>query len=122
MKLIELTAKTRRGQSLMEYTVIIAIVVGALVVMRVYMKRGIQSAIKAAADQLAPQATSDIFNLEKGGYLESSNSFTHEIDIKNIITRPYLGPPMGMDMKTTYNRTTDTQSNEVYFQGEYEEE
>lgn len=44
-----------KGQSIMEYAIIIGIVVIALSAMQVYVRRGIQATIKVAADQLGPQ-------------------------------------------------------------------
>ncbi len=53
MKKIRLSHST--GQSLVEYSIILAIVGAALMGMQMYMKRGIQAAIKVSADQLGPQ-------------------------------------------------------------------
>lgn len=41
-----------KGQSIIEYTTIIGLVVIALSAMQVYIKRGIQAGIKIAADEL----------------------------------------------------------------------
>ena len=44
-----------KGQSTLEYAVIIAVVVGALLVMQIYMKRGMQGRMREAADDLGSQ-------------------------------------------------------------------
>lgn len=49
---------TKRGQALFEYAVIIGIVVLALGMMQVYVRRGIQAGIKIAADELGRQEDS----------------------------------------------------------------
>lgn len=105
----------------MEYSIIIAIVVTALMIMQVYMKRGIQAATKVAADQLAPQTTPDFAKLERG-YLESANSISREKGSRNIQTRDYLSSAPGMDMQTNYDSATNAQSNESYNAGVYEEQ
>ncbi len=46
---------SRKSQSLIEYSLILAIVGAALVGMQFYMKRGLQAAIKISADQLGSQ-------------------------------------------------------------------
>lgn len=46
---------SKRAQSLIEYSLILAILGAALVGMQVYMKRGIQGVVKTAADQLGTQ-------------------------------------------------------------------
>jgi uncharacterized protein (UPF0333 family) len=42
----------KRGQSTLEYAVIIAVIVGALIAMQVYVKRGIQGRLRTAADDI----------------------------------------------------------------------
>lgn len=45
----------KKAQSVIEYTLILALIGAALAAMQVYMKRGLQGAVKVAADQLGPQ-------------------------------------------------------------------
>ena len=45
----------KRGQSTLEYSVIVAVVVGALIAMQVYVKRGLQGKIRDSADQIGEQ-------------------------------------------------------------------
>lgn len=45
----------RQGQLAVEYVVILTIVVGALLAMQMYFKRGIQGRIKASADSVGEQ-------------------------------------------------------------------
>ena len=46
---------TRRGQSTLEYAVLIAVVIGALVSMQIYLKRGTQGKLRSAGDQVGEQ-------------------------------------------------------------------
>lgn len=45
----------KRGQSTLEYAVIIAVIVGALLAIQVYIKRGIQGRLKQASDDIGDQ-------------------------------------------------------------------
>lgn len=45
----------RRAQSTLEYALIIAVVVGGLIAMQVYVKRGLQGRLKSAADDIGEQ-------------------------------------------------------------------
>lgn len=45
----------RRAQSTLEYALLIAVVVGALVAMQVYMKQGVQGKLKESGDQIGKQ-------------------------------------------------------------------
>ena len=46
----------RRGQTILEYLMIFAVVSAAILGMQVYAKRGIQATMKTAADQMSPVA------------------------------------------------------------------
>ncbi|MFA6217555.1 MAG: hypothetical protein WDL87_07925 [Candidatus Omnitrophota bacterium] len=46
---------TKRAQSTLEYAVIIAVVVGALIAMQVYVKRGLQGRLRQATDDVGDQ-------------------------------------------------------------------
>ena len=45
----------KRGQSTVEYAVVIAVVIGALLTMQIYMKRGTQGKLRDATDQIGEQ-------------------------------------------------------------------
>jgi len=45
----------RGAQSTLEYALIVAVVVGGLIAMQVYVKRGLQGKLKESADQLGEQ-------------------------------------------------------------------
>ena len=45
----------QRGQSTLEYVILIVIVIAALLTMQMYMKRGVQGRWKSAADELGDQ-------------------------------------------------------------------
>ncbi len=44
-----------RGQSVLEYAMIIAVVVGALLAIQIYMKRGLQGRLRESSDQIGEQ-------------------------------------------------------------------
>lgn len=108
------------GQSIMEYTLIIGIVVAALIVMQVYIKRGIQAATKVAADQLSDQTTPDYLNIqtERSGYLISTNSSSQQNGYRHERTLSGLS---GMDKRTTVNEVTISNGIAVYNAGSLEE-
>ena len=45
----------RRGQSTLEYAVLIVVIIGALLTIQVYIKRGVQGRLKSAADDIGDQ-------------------------------------------------------------------
>ena len=49
------TLEPRRGQSIIEYVILIGVVAAAVLGMQAYAKRGIQAGIKVAADRIGSQ-------------------------------------------------------------------
>jgi cytoskeletal protein RodZ len=45
----------RKGQSTLEYAILIIIIIGALLSIQVYVKRGVQGRFKSAADDIGDQ-------------------------------------------------------------------
>ena len=45
----------KRGQSTLEYAVLIVVIIAALVAMQVYLKRGIQGRMRESSDQIGEQ-------------------------------------------------------------------
>ncbi len=45
----------RRGQTTLEYAVLIVVIIGALISIQVYMKRGVQGRLKQATDDIGSQ-------------------------------------------------------------------
>ena len=50
-----LKKKKTRGQSTLEYAVLIIIVIGALLSIQIYIKRGVQGRLKSATDDIGDQ-------------------------------------------------------------------
>lgn len=46
---------SKRAQSTLEYAIIVAVVVGALLAMQVYIKRGIQGRVRSSTDSIGEQ-------------------------------------------------------------------
>ncbi len=44
-----------KGQSTLEYAMVIAVVVGALLAIQIYMKRGVQGKLRESSDQIGEQ-------------------------------------------------------------------
>ena len=64
--------RERSGQVTFEYAIIIGIVITALTLMQVYIRRGIQAGIQVAADEIGLQEeSSDVGEWEpgEGGFL-----------------------------------------------------
>jgi len=106
----------RRGQSILEYTIIIGIITVVLYFMGTGIKRGVQSLVKITADQVGNQINADQdFNDTQQGYLQASNSVTNESKNKQVTELGYI-PQSGNAVYVTdisVNESTDTQTNTI---------
>ena len=75
----------RKGQTIVEYTVIVIIILGVMVAMKDYIKRGIQGRWKSATDDFGGQYDPTAVN-SNIAYVTQSNS----VSIVNV-----NGPPNG---------------------------
>lgn len=72
----------RKGQSTLEYAIVIAVVIGALLAMQIYMKRGLEGKLSESTDQVGEQ-----FELNKTS-VESHSSHTGKTvqTVSNTVT------------------------------------
>ena len=107
---------SRRGQSILEYAIIIGIVTVVLYFIGTGIRRGVQSLVKVAADQVGNQQSSDQdFNDTKQGYMQASNSVTQEAKNKQVTAIGYI-PVSGNAVYVTnisVNESADTQTNTI---------
>jgi Flp pilus assembly pilin Flp len=63
----------KRGQSTLEYAVLIVVIIGALISIQVYLKRGIQGRFKSSADDIGDQYSDGNTNVIKTTVTNSSS-------------------------------------------------
>ncbi len=83
--------RSKTGQSTLEYAILIAVIVGGLIAMQVYVKRGVQGRLRSSADDIGGQYSP--------GYVESS--FTTETSSTTMET---------VDAGLTTSQASTTQS------------
>jgi uncharacterized protein (UPF0333 family) len=68
--------RKKRAQSSLEYAILIIIVLGALLTIQVYIKRGIQGRLKSATDDIGDQYSASSMNYHKQTKLWSRTNET----------------------------------------------
>ncbi|MFA5144929.1 MAG: hypothetical protein WC723_02870 [Candidatus Omnitrophota bacterium] len=72
-----------KAQSLVEYSIILAVVLAALMGMQLYMKRGLQAGVKVAADQLGSQESADVLI----NFKRQANTVSNTTALKSGVVR-----------------------------------
>ena len=104
----------RRGQTILEYTMIIGILTMVLYYMGTGIKRGVKSLVKVTADQVGTQQNADQdFNDVQQGYMVASNSQVQETRDKLTSEVGYIPNASNavFSTNTSYNDSTYTISN-----------
>lgn len=73
--------RKKRGQSTLEYAVLIIIIIGALLSIQVYIKRGIQGRLKGAADDIGDQFSAGNTNMTT---VKKTDSYTNETFLNGV--------------------------------------
>jgi hypothetical protein len=78
----------KRGQSTLEYAVLIVVIIGALLTIQVYLKRGVQGRLKSSADDIGDQYSDGNTNVIKTTVKNSSTveSFSGGASTTNTTT------------------------------------
>ncbi len=78
-----------KGQSTIEFAILIVIIIGALLLIQVYVKRGVQGRLKSAADDIGEQFSPGNTNLT---ITTVTSSRTKEGNLKGKLTQTLESP------------------------------
>ena len=95
----------KRGQSTLEYAVLIVVIIGALLTIQVYIKRGVQGRLKSAADDIGDQYSDGNMN-----EIRSTHRFSNSEETFFA----------GNAFTNTLTETTNTTENAVIINGQQE--
>jgi len=84
-----LNEKKQKGQSTLEYAILIIIIIGALLSIQVYIKRGVQGRLKSATDDIGDQFSVGNTNVVKKVTVFSKSKDT----FKDGVTKSILSGP-----------------------------
>jgi len=99
----------KRGQSTLEYAVLTVIIIGALLSIQFYIKRGVQGRLKSAADDIGDQYSVGNTNVVKTTKTSSTTRDTFGVDGQGVSNSALQGP-----------ETTDTSENSAIINTEQE--
>ena len=70
--------RRKKGQSTLEYAILVIIIIGALLSIQVYIKRGVQGRLKSAADDIGDQFSVGNTNVYKSTTVVSQTRDTNK--------------------------------------------
>lgn len=76
-----LNKRKKKGQSTLEYAVLIIIIIGALLSIQTYIKRGVQGRLKGAADDIGDQFSPGNSNVSRKVITSSSTNETFKFGV-----------------------------------------
>ncbi len=78
----------KKGQSTLEYATLVVIIIGALISIQVYIKRGIQGRLKSAADDIGDQYSTDNTNVIKtvNKFSNTEENFNAGVSSTNLLS------------------------------------
>ncbi len=83
-----------KGQSTLEYAILIIIILGALLSIQIYIKRGIQGRLKQAGDDIGDQFSPGNTNVTK---IKRTSSSTQEKNNAGSVTKTLLADEVTTD-------------------------
>lgn len=96
----------RKGQSTLEYGLIIAVVVAALITMQSYIKRGLQGKVKASVDDIGEQFSP--------GSTSSTYRSTVTVSSRETTNAGATNSSSNQTQNTTRNESIDALGNEYW--------
>ncbi len=105
----------RKGQSALEYSVLLAIIVAAIVVMQIYIKRGVQGRLREATDDIGEQYDPGHQTYER---FSDSTSYVKEATTTDGVTSQAIvqdmaGTPDGEQKTLRWGKTETKALNET---------
>ena len=101
-----LNKRRKRGQSTLEYAILIIIIIGALMTIQVYIKRGVQGRLKSAADDIGDQYSPGNTNVITVTTVTSS---TRERNIRGDSTSTMEEPELTTTVENSYIINTQSE-------------
>ncbi len=89
-----LIKKRQKGQSTLEYAILIIIIIGALLSIQVYIKRGVQGRLKSATDDIGDQFSPGNTNVTK---TMTTGSRSDDTFIAGVTTSTLVGDEITTD-------------------------
>lgn len=95
----------KRGQSILEYTILLGVVVAALLVMQSFVKRGFQGGLKSSADKMGETFSAGNTTISQNNTMENDQEVVTEVNTGSEI-KAFRSEVTGTADKGVYSMNT----------------
>jgi len=108
---------TRKGQSILEYSILLAVVIAVLLIMQSFVKRGYQGSLKSSADKMGEQFSASSTTIKEKQEMAGAKNVVTEVATTDAVMGQFtnqmpaaLTPAMTgtLDNANTYSLNTAT--------------
>ena len=102
---------TRKGQSILEYSILLAVVIAVLLIMQAFIKRGYQGSLKSSADKMGDQFSASSTTIKEKQEMEGNQDVVTEVGTSAAVMGQFAGQmPTGVALTGTLDQGTPTYS------------
>ncbi len=98
---------TRKGQSILEYSILLAVVIAVLLIMQAFVKRGYQGSLKSSADKMGEQFSASSTTILERQDMEGNQDVVTEVGTTSAVMGQYDGQLPAALQNTTLTGTLD---------------
>ena len=102
---------TRKGQSILEYAILLAVVIAVLLIMQAFVKRGYQGSLKSSADKMGEQFSASGTTTKEEQAMTGNQDIVTEVGTTTTVMNKFSGQvPAGVTVQGTLDNDKGTYS------------
>ena len=96
---------TKKGQSILEYAILLAVVIAVLLIMQSFVKRGYQGSLKRSADSMGEQFSASSTTIKEEQKMEGDQNIVTEVGTTTEVMNQFSDQvPEGVTVQGTLDR------------------
>lgn len=97
----------RRGQSILEYSMLLAVVIAVLLIMQAFVKRGYQGSLKSSSEKMGEQFSADGTTIKEEQKMTGDQDIVTEVGTTTDIMNQFSGQvPEDVEVQGTLDKGT----------------
>lgn len=101
---------TRKGQSILEYSILLAVVIAVLLIMQAFVKRGYQGSLKASSDKMGEQFSASGTTIKEEQTMSDNQDIITEVGTTSSMMGQFALPEGVSSVKGTLDQGTPVYS------------